>query len=392
MQISKIRKNKNYGAGFTLVELIIVIAGIAALGSFSFPALLNSIKLNKIEEAKAIMNSYAAECLSKVRYRISDSDYIDNAQPETDDIKLNTLGYMIDPEKNKCYELGIKPVNDEENGLYSFGFSVNTEGKVIKKATPSDNVRFRSSCNSWAGKNCGPSAEQLAKWAEEEAAAQAKADCETDWATWQAEKEDGKTFVWDKNAEPPDCSKVQYTLEGKKVIPNTEEGFQQAKKDRLGKLCAAWITKTLTDNGIKYIGPEEGETKPDLCGEQRIWFHTGDVFYKPELWVEKNQALKEKACIDDLSLAYSRAKKGTKYIPKPNNYLNPDPCQKPHWLCPKDGIYDDYNEYKEQSPCGKVPIKEPPPEKIVPPRCKNFKPDRRCGSTIKKSSPRCRCK
>ena len=37
MQISNIRKNENIG--FTLVELIIVIAGIAALGSISIPIL-----------------------------------------------------------------------------------------------------------------------------------------------------------------------------------------------------------------------------------------------------------------------------------------------------------------------------------------------------------------
>mgnify|MGYP006218418643 CR=1 FL=1 len=56
MKISNI-KNKN--KGFTLIELVVVIAGLAALGSFVFPNLLNSIKLNKIEEAKAIMNGYA---------------------------------------------------------------------------------------------------------------------------------------------------------------------------------------------------------------------------------------------------------------------------------------------------------------------------------------------
>ena len=66
-KISKKRKNSN--SGFTLIELIIVIAGLAALGSFTFPNVLSSLKLNKIEEAKAIMNGYAADCLGK--YRIS---------------------------------------------------------------------------------------------------------------------------------------------------------------------------------------------------------------------------------------------------------------------------------------------------------------------------------
>ena len=45
MQISNIKKNKKLNQGFTLIELIIVIAGIAALGSFTIPGLLNSIKL-----------------------------------------------------------------------------------------------------------------------------------------------------------------------------------------------------------------------------------------------------------------------------------------------------------------------------------------------------------
>ena len=67
MRISNMRNNSNNG--FTLIELIIVIAGLAALGSFTFPNVLASLKLNRIEEAKAIMNGYAADCLGQ--YRIS---------------------------------------------------------------------------------------------------------------------------------------------------------------------------------------------------------------------------------------------------------------------------------------------------------------------------------
>ena len=66
MKISNIKNKDN--KGFTLVELVVVIAGLAALASFSIPNFLNSIKLNKIEEAKAIMNAYASDCLGNLEY------------------------------------------------------------------------------------------------------------------------------------------------------------------------------------------------------------------------------------------------------------------------------------------------------------------------------------
>ena len=92
MKVSNLKKENN--KGFTIVELIIVIAGLAALGSFSIPNLLNSIKLNKIEEAKAIMNGYASDCLGKFRIASDTAEFIENATPEElDNIKLGTLGY-----------------------------------------------------------------------------------------------------------------------------------------------------------------------------------------------------------------------------------------------------------------------------------------------------------
>ena len=133
MKISKIRKNNN--SGFTLIELVIVIAGLAALGSFTFPNILSSIKLNKIEEAKAIMNGYAADCLGK--YRIStDPNIMDESTPDQlDNLKLETLGYKIDGNKNKCSNIAIKPINENEKGLYAFEFQI-ADGKIAKFGTP----------------------------------------------------------------------------------------------------------------------------------------------------------------------------------------------------------------------------------------------------------------
>ena len=55
MKISKISFVNNNEQGFTLVELVVVLAGLSALAAFTVPNLLNTIKLNKIEEVKAML-------------------------------------------------------------------------------------------------------------------------------------------------------------------------------------------------------------------------------------------------------------------------------------------------------------------------------------------------
>ena len=110
MEISNIKNEDN---GFTLIELVIVIAGLATLMSFSIPNFLNSMKLNKIEEVKAIMNGYASECLGKYRLSTNPVDFIENSSPDQlDNTKLSTLGYKIVDGKNKCSHLAVIPSND----------------------------------------------------------------------------------------------------------------------------------------------------------------------------------------------------------------------------------------------------------------------------------------
>ena len=123
MKISKIINNSK---GFTLIELIIVIAGLAALSAITVPNILRNIKLNRLEETKATMNLYAIECLDKIRteegYDIKEE--FDGANQD----KLLTLGYQIDGELKTCSEFKIKPENENEKDLY-MTFMLDTNGK-----------------------------------------------------------------------------------------------------------------------------------------------------------------------------------------------------------------------------------------------------------------------
>ena len=151
-----ISKKINYtNDGFTLMELVVVVAGLAILSSLSIPNILGRIKLNRVEEAKALMNSFALDCLGKYRISTDPSDFIENATPdELDNVQLSTLQYQIDGDKNKCSHVAIKPLNDNEKDLYAFDFRMSSDGRILKTAIPSDNPQFLNSCRSWAGKNC----------------------------------------------------------------------------------------------------------------------------------------------------------------------------------------------------------------------------------------------
>ena len=121
MIISNVKKIKNnHNNGFTLIELILVISGLAALSSFAIPSYMNAVKLNKVEQAKALINGYAADCLSQYRQlnETEISEFNKNGKPsQLNQEELATLGYEIDGNKEKCTELSIKPLNEKEENF-----------------------------------------------------------------------------------------------------------------------------------------------------------------------------------------------------------------------------------------------------------------------------------
>ena len=208
--------NKNNNTGFTLIELVVVIAGLASLSAFAIPSVLNNVRLNKIEEVKALMNGYASDCLGKFRTTSDPVEFIENATPdELDNLRLSTLQYQIDGDKNKCSHLAIKPLNDEEKDLFAFDFRMSSDGRILKTGIHSDNSKFLNSCRSWAGKNCGLSDEQVAEFARVAAIAKAKAECDSGYSAWLSEGNSGEFQGWDTINE--DCTRPVFAFEGQPV-------------------------------------------------------------------------------------------------------------------------------------------------------------------------------
>ena len=170
--------------GFTLLELIVVVTVLGILSSITLPRIGNIISSSKIDEAKALLNTAAADCLQKSRLNEADKDQIDDAI--VSDARVNPIGFKIDKNNNadKCSYFQLLPTDEDDNIRFPIGFSV-SDGTLSKFATPtSTNQGSISSCERWAGVNCkqDESLKRLINWKKDIAAS--KASCETNYTNW----------------------------------------------------------------------------------------------------------------------------------------------------------------------------------------------------------------
>ena len=390
------KTNEYKDDGFTLVELVVVIGALATLASFAIPSVLNSIKLSKAEEAKALMNAYASDCLGKYRISTDPVKFVNESVPDDlDNEKLGTLGYKIDGNKNKCSHIAIKPLSENEKFLYAFDFRISSEGKVLKTATPSDNPGSLNSCKGWAGKNCGLSEAQKAEFERLAAIAKAKSTCLSNYQSWLSKGSSGESVSWDKVKES--CTKKVWAFEGTPV--SSASAVEAALKAKYGQACTNW--RSAKANNRNYISPNgNSETKNPECGGVPYWFHSGNEFTSKADWTEYDNKVKKQACEKDRQTSLANKKKG-KYVYGPSP--GPDPCGKVVWLCDGQELTT-LESYKTTSCGAPPPPPPPPPPKPEPPRdvpgLKPGDPRVNCPATMprlcrspkyRKLLPECKC-
>jgi type II secretory pathway pseudopilin PulG len=381
MKISNIKKNHKENNGFTLVELVIVIAGLATLGTFTVPNVLNSLKENKAEQAKAMMNGYAADCLNKFRSSSDTSDFMQNAVPDQlDDATLENLGYKMDPDQNKCSSLGIKPKNENEKDLFGMAFMIDQEGRIIKTGSPSNNPKFLNSCTGWAGSNCGLSDEQKKEFERLANIAKRKTECISDHNSWLDEGSSGEYVSWDRESET--CSRQVFAFEG--IPVNSAEALEKAIIAKYGRVCRDWRKDQMESNRISPNG--DPETIKECVGVN-YWFHSGDEFTTQAGFDNKDNTVKVLACEENKRIAVISNTQGEyTYRPSPG----PAPCGRVVWLC-GDQEFISEDSYKASS-CGKSEDDNSEVEEKIPAHCIGFVPSKRCGGTLKRNSPACRCR
>ena len=194
-------------SGFSLIELVTVLSILGSLTAISLVGItgtggiLGAIKSAEIDEAKALLNKAAADCLQKGRIGRENKDIID--EEIISDIRINPIGFKINKtdKADKCSYFQLIPSDEDDEVRYPIGFSV-IEGTLSKFATPtSSNEDSIKSCERWAGVNCkqDESLKKLVEWKNKIAAEKTK--CEANYSNWLTNTQPLQFKRWNPNAD-----------------------------------------------------------------------------------------------------------------------------------------------------------------------------------------------
>ena len=303
------RENTNIRTknGFTLIELIVVLAGLGILSSLAIPNVLKYLDYAKVDEAKALLNSAAAECLQGLRNdpNILSRPLFDakdkNKKPLPDILsekRLQATGYKFDA-SNTCGMTTIMAISaDPTAKIYppnypGLTFAISRDG-ILQKYASADGNDTETAATSWAGSNVDKGSD-LKKWQEYDALiATKKAECKDNLKKWLSNNSNRGRYdrAWNESATsecpsgPPKEEKATCTWNGCNQTIYAYKGIIVSTgntKEALEKYDDYVATQQTADcaNALKKLRDANTHTSVNgmnvsLCGNDTYWFHRGN--------------------------------------------------------------------------------------------------------------------
>jgi prepilin-type N-terminal cleavage/methylation domain-containing protein len=339
--VTRLRNQGESIHGFSLLELVVVVAILTALAGISIPAFVNLLKASRIDQAKSILNSAIADCLQTTR---SDPEKASTATVPDERVSgLVSAGYKIDSGRNICSDFMISPSDPEENYLFPMGFMVRN-GKVTKIAIPASDRGSENACKSWG--TCGVPPELQAEW---DRLAKIEADkkaCNDAFYTFLNSGSKGQKDVWDDASQS--CSRAQWVLDGTRYT--SKDAYDAAFTAKVGLECA----KKLKD--YEQTRPPNGPYVDAYC-DISTYFLNGENLETsdPVIYQAKQKDYNDQQCAAAEQSWLADGNAGA--------FTWPAGLSCPaKWKCPSENnkIYLDSSSYSTSS-CATPPPPPPPP-------------------------------
>ena len=331
--------------GFTLLEIVVVLAVLATISGLSIANFSKLLDLNNVDEAKALMNGTGAECLQELRKGKAPATVdIDEGELTLSNKKLNTLGYKLETKnKNTCSNVEIVPTNENDEYRFKMGFRLDDSGKLEKFGTPPDaggKIEALKACESWAGDKCDGSPEYK-EWREYMAEIDAaEAACKAEFAEATGTNDgslEGEFLTWDPSARseecksgPPKrvsntcttngCRKLVFYFNGERV-PDIGDAMKAFKE----KKCREWQQEQIKIDNDR----NTPVTNTTYCDDQEFWFCGKTSYDNAETMNSCLDKRDDQRCEADRNDAFARGESG-EYISDKGKTIS---CSQAWYFC-----------------------------------------------------------